>query len=102
MEVKTCKNGHTHINVPCWKCENDRIKSDMHKRKIEWNRSSDSTIHIEERIEKKMNDIEWQKNIMRGINHPNPKTQARIEKTGIEEKEKQIERMKEKIRKRSI
>ena len=49
-----------------------------------------------------MNDIEWQKNIMRGINHPNPRTQARIEKTGIKEKEKQIERMKEKIRKRSV
>ena len=100
-EMKDCEVcGHIFFKS-CTHCSHEQLKKEMHQRRIEWNRSSDSTNDIEERIEKVKNDIQWKKEIDSGHFHPRHSTNVRLDKITVEELEAKITRLRVKLAKRS-
>ena len=100
-EMKDCKVcGHIFFKS-CTHCRHEQFKKDMHQRHIEWNRSSNSTGNIEERIEKIEHDIKWKKEIDNGHFHPRHSTNVRLDKITVEELEAKISRLRVKLAKRS-
>ena len=99
--MKTCKDcGKNYYSDSCIWCLRKQLKSDSHKRQIEWNRSSNSTNDIEERIEKVKHDILWKKEIDKGHFHPRESTLLRLDKITIPKLEAKLKRLEAKLKKR--
>ena len=98
--MKTCDQcGHIFFKS-CTHCSRKKFKAEMHKRQIEWNRSSNSTNDIEERIEKVKHDILWKKEIDKGHFHPRNSTILRLDKITIPKLEAKLKRLEAKLKKR--
>ena len=98
--MKTCDQcGHIFFKS-CTHCSHKKLNAEMHKRKIEWNRSSNSTNDIEERIEKVKHDINWKKEIDKGHFHPRNSTILRLDKITIPNLEAKLKRLEAKLKER--